>query len=50
MGDESLLAKLAEDFIDNIRSGKPSTPEEYAFRYPQLAQRIRELFPALILL
>jgi len=50
MSEDSLLARLAEDFIGQVRSGKAADPEEYAVRYPQLARRIRELFPTLVLL
>jgi serine/threonine protein kinase/TRAP-type C4-dicarboxylate transport system substrate-binding protein len=50
MNDESLLAALAEDFIAKLRSGTASDPEEYVIRYPKLAQRIRDLFPTLIIL
>jgi eukaryotic-like serine/threonine-protein kinase len=50
MTDDSLLAELSEEFIAKIRDGKASDPEEYAARYPHLAQRIRELFPTLLVL
>jgi eukaryotic-like serine/threonine-protein kinase len=50
MSDETLLAALAENFIGKIQSGQSPDPEEYALRHPQLAQRIRELFPTLLLL
>jgi eukaryotic-like serine/threonine-protein kinase len=50
MSDELLLAQIAEDFIVKIRSGKEADPEEYALQYPQLAQRIREFFPTLMML
>jgi len=48
--DELRLAKLTEEFVSKIRRGDTPDPEEYAVRYPQLAERIRELFPTLIML
>ena len=50
MNDDSLLGQLAEEFTGRVREGKPPDIEEYVNRYPQLADRIRELFPTLILL
>jgi serine/threonine protein kinase/TRAP-type mannitol/chloroaromatic compound transport system substrate-binding protein len=50
MNDESMLAELAQDFIEKIRAGKLPSLEEYASRYPQLGRRIRELFPTLKML
>src|SRR5579871_791518 len=45
-----LLAELAEDFSGRIRRGELPDVEEYASRYPELAGRIRALFPTLRLL
>lgn len=50
MSDDSLLGQLAEEFTRRVREGKPPDIEEYASRYPELAGRIRELFPTLMLL
>jgi serine/threonine protein kinase len=50
MKDDSLLAKLAEDFTARVRQGESPDIEAYALRYPQVAGRIRELFPTLLLL
>lgn len=50
MTDESLLAKLAEEFTAEMRAGKPADIEAYACKYPKLAERIRELFPTLMML
>jgi eukaryotic-like serine/threonine-protein kinase len=50
MTDDSLLDQLAEEFTQRVREGKPPNVEEFANRYPQLAGRIRELFPTLMLL
>lgn len=45
-----LLGELAEDFSVRVRSGQLPEIEDYARRYPELAERIRELFPTLMLL
>jgi hypothetical protein len=50
MPDDSLLGQLAEEFTQRVREGKLPDIEEYASRYPELAARIRELFPTLMLL
>ena len=50
MSDDSLLGQLAEEFTRRVREGKLPDIEEYANRCPELAGRIRELFPTLILL
>ena len=44
------IEKLAEEYLKRIRRGEHPTPAEYAARYPELAGRILELFPALELL
>jgi hypothetical protein len=46
----SVLGRLAEEFTNAVRAGRNPSIEEYANRYPDLADRVRELFPALILL
>lgn len=50
MTNDSLLGQLAEEFTHRVREGKLPDVEEYANRYPELAGRIRELFPTLMLL
>jgi eukaryotic-like serine/threonine-protein kinase len=50
MNEDSLLGQLAEDFTQRVREGKLPDIEEYANLYPELAGRIRELFPTLMLL
>jgi len=50
MPDDSLLGQLAEKFTREFREGKLPDVEEYARKYPELAGRIRELFPTLMLL
>lgn len=52
--DESLhrdpVEELAEEFLARRRRGEGPSVEEYARRHPQLAGRIRELFPTLELM
>jgi serine/threonine protein kinase/WD40 repeat protein len=50
MADDLLLDRLAGEFTQRVREGKLPDIEEFANRYPQLADRIRELFPTLMLL
>jgi serine/threonine protein kinase/WD40 repeat protein len=51
MPDESvLLGELAEEFAARVRAGQMPAVEEYAERHPALADRIRALFPTLMLL
>jgi serine/threonine protein kinase/WD40 repeat protein len=41
--------EIAESFVERYRRGERPSLEEYIERYPELAQRIRTLFPALAL-
>ena len=41
---------LAEEFLDRKRRGEQPTLAEYVERYPELADEIRDLFPALLLM
>ncbi len=41
---------LAEEFLDRKRRGEHPTLREYAERYPELADDIRDLFPALLMM
>lgn len=51
MRDESLLlGKLADEYTTRLRDGSRPDVEEYARQHPALAERIRELFPTLLLL
>jgi WD40 repeat protein len=43
-----LLDRLAEEFAGRFRRGERPALEDYTDRYPELADEIRELFPALI--
>jgi WD40 repeat protein/serine/threonine protein kinase len=42
------LEKLAEEFAERHRRGERPSLSEYTGRYPELAEEIRELFPALV--
>jgi WD40 repeat protein/serine/threonine protein kinase/tetratricopeptide (TPR) repeat protein len=42
------VEKLAEEFADRFRRGERPSLAEYTARYPELADQIRELFPALV--
>ncbi len=44
----NLLDQLAEEFAERFRRGERPTLDEYIDRYPELADDIRELFPALV--
>src|SRR5262245_32038748 len=48
--DSAILAELAEEFTGQVRAGKLPQVEDYAGRAPHLADRIRSLFPTLMLL
>jgi serine/threonine protein kinase len=39
---------LAEEFMHRLRAGEHPSLSEYAARHPQLAERIKALFPALV--
>ena len=41
------LDELAEEYLERIRQGEKPTIEDYASAYPELADRIRGLFPML---
>jgi serine/threonine protein kinase/WD40 repeat protein len=45
---DNLLDQLAEEFAARFRRGERPALEEYTDRYPELADDIRELFPALV--
>ncbi len=48
-GDE-LLAELSEEFLRRYRAGEHPSVDEYASKHPEVADRIRDLFPAVILM
>jgi WD40 repeat protein/serine/threonine protein kinase len=49
LGDD-LLAELADDFLRRYRAGEQPSVDEYATKHPELADQIRELFPAVIVM
>src|SRR5262249_56702394 len=44
---DDLLDRLVEEFAARLRRGERPALKEYADRYPELADEIRELFPAM---
>jgi eukaryotic-like serine/threonine-protein kinase len=44
----NLLDRLAEEFADRFRRGERPALKEYTDRFPELADDIRELFPAMV--
>src|SRR5262249_230899 len=47
--DAAPLAPLAEEFAARYRQGERPSLTEYADKHPELADRIRRLFPAMVL-
>jgi WD40 repeat protein/tetratricopeptide (TPR) repeat protein len=45
---DDLLDRLGEEFAARLRRGEQPALKDYADRYPELAEEIRELFPALV--
>src|SRR5262245_5776415 len=43
-----LLDQIAEEFAARFRRGEQPSLKDYTDRYPELAEEIRELFPALV--
>ena len=48
--EEPDLEALSERFVEDFRAGRRPSIDEYAERFPEFAEEIRELFPALLLL
>ncbi|MBR4976895.1 MAG: serine/threonine protein kinase, partial [Thermoguttaceae bacterium] len=44
------LETLSERFVEDFRAGRRPSVDEYAARFPEFAEEILELFPALLLL
>jgi eukaryotic-like serine/threonine-protein kinase len=44
---EDLVAEATDDFVERVRRGERPSVEEYARRFPQIAQVLRGLLPAL---
>jgi len=48
--DEDLLAALADEFTARLRRGEHPKPDDFVERHPALAERIRKVFQAVILM
>src|SRR5262249_51948068 len=48
--DRDPIEMLAASFLERFRRGERPSIEEYAAKYPELADEIRELLPALVML
>jgi serine/threonine protein kinase len=48
--EHNVLNDLAEEFAERHRRGERPDMAEYIARHPQLAEQIRELFPALVIM
>ena len=49
-GERNPVERLAEEFLDRKRRGEHPTLQEYLRLYPELAEEIRDLFPALLMM
>ena len=47
---ESLVAEVADEFLERLHDGRQPEVEDYARRYPQIAAVLRKVLPALDLL
>lgn len=48
--DLTLVGELAEGFLARYRRGECPSLSEYTAKYPELAEQIRDLFPALVVM
>jgi eukaryotic-like serine/threonine-protein kinase len=48
--EPDLLVAIAEEFADRYRRGERPALSEYTDKHPDLAERIRELFPAMVMM
>ena len=48
--DRNPVEMLAEEFVDRQRRGEHPSLTEYTGKYPELAEEIRDLFPALVMM
>jgi serine/threonine protein kinase/WD40 repeat protein/tetratricopeptide (TPR) repeat protein len=48
--DRAPIERLAEEFVERYRNGEHPPLSEYTQRHPELAEQIKELFPALVLM
>jgi hypothetical protein len=44
------VEQLAEDFVERYRRGERPPLSDYTERYPEHAEQIRDLFPALVIM
>src|SRR5437763_9804190 len=44
------LGQIADEFVEAFRQGKRPSVEEFARRYPEQAEEIRDMLPALVLM
>jgi serine/threonine protein kinase len=49
-GERNPIDRLAEEFAERLRQGEHPALTEYVLQYPELADEIRELFPALVMM
>src|SRR5262245_2137872 len=49
-GERNPVELLAEEFLERKRRGERPTLQEYLERHPDLAEEIRDLFPALLMM
>lgn len=49
-GERDPVERLADEFASRCRKGESPSVAEYAARYPQYADRIEELFPAVVVM
>src|SRR5262249_41264292 len=50
MSESNLLAQLAEEWRERLRKGEHPDLGEYTEKHPELANEIRDLFPAIALM
>src|SRR5438105_3778997 len=48
--DRNSVERLAEEFAERYRRGETPSLAEYVAKYPEYADEIRELFPALVMI
>ena len=46
--DRDPLERMADSFVGRLRAGEHPSMSEYASRYPELADELPELLPALV--
>src|SRR5204863_6478003 len=44
------FGEIADEFVDAFRQGKRPSVEEFARRYPEHAEEVRDMLPALVLM